>query len=88
MLSKAIIIYLLCMNVLGFLVMAADKQKARKKAWRIPEKVLFGIAIIGGSIGSWLGMYVFHHKTKHLRFIIGMPLIVIIQIVLGFVIVF
>jgi uncharacterized membrane protein YsdA (DUF1294 family) len=62
--------------------MGIDKNKARKNKWRIPEKTLFLIAIIGGSIGSILGMQSFRHKTKHKSFTIGMPIILIIQILL------
>lgn len=74
-----IIIYLILINITGFAVMGIDKWKARKQAWRIPEKTLFLISILGGSIGSIAGMYTFHHKTKHWYFVIGMPLILIVQ---------
>lgn len=77
-----IAIYLILVNLTGFIQMFVDKRKAQKGAWRIPEKTLFLIAIIGGSIGSILGMYTFRHKTKHMSFVIGMPLILILQIVL------
>ena len=75
-----IIIYLILINITGFAVMGVDKWKARKQAWRIPEKTLFLISILGGSIGSIAGMYTFHHKTKHWYFVIGMPLILIVQV--------
>jgi len=68
--------------------MGLDKFKAKNHAWRIPESTLFFIAIIGGSIGSILGMRVFHHKTLHKKFTIGMPLILIIQIALVLVLIF
>ncbi len=74
-----IIIYLILINITGFAVMGIDKWKARKQAWRIPEKTLFLISILGGSIGSIAGMYTFHHKTKHWYFVVGMPLILIVQ---------
>ena len=77
-----IAIYLILVNLTGFIQMLADKQRAKKGAWRIPEKMLFLVAIIGGSIGSILGMYTFRHKTKHMSFVIGMPLILILQILL------
>ena len=64
--------------------MLADKQKARKKRWRIPEATLIGVAAAGGSIGSLLGMYTFRHKTKHPKFTIGIPFILVLQIVLAF----
>lgn len=72
--------YLLIINIAGFAVMGIDKQKAIKKRWRIRESTLFLIALIGGSLGSILGMRVFHHKTKHWYFVCGMPLILILQI--------
>ena len=75
-----IIIYLILINITGFAVMGIDKWKARKQAWRIPEKTLFLISILGGSIGSIAGMYTFHHKTKHWYFVIGMPFILIVQV--------
>ena len=77
-----IIYYLLAVNALGFLIMLYDKHLAKKKRWRVPEKVLMGIAAIGGSVGSLLGMYTARHKTKHLKFTLGIPAILIIQIIL------
>ena len=74
--------YLIIMNLVGFAMMGIDKRKAMKKLWRIPESTLFIIAIIGGSIGSIIGMRVFHHKTRHWYFVYGMPAILIIQIAL------
>lgn len=70
---KYLYIYLLIINAAGFLLMLADKQKARKKKWRIPESTLMTVAAIGGSLGSLLGMYAFRHKTKHPKFYIGIP---------------
>lgn len=72
-------VYLLLINLAGFASMGIDKKRAVRREWRIPEKTLFGIAILGGSIGSILGMEVFRHKTKHLSFRIGMPAILILQ---------
>lgn len=72
--------YLLVINLFAMLLMAVDKSKAERDKWRIPEKTLFIIALIGGSIGSIAGMYMFRHKTKHAKFIIGMPAILILQI--------
>lgn len=77
-----IIGYLVIINIVAFITMWSDKQKAKKKAWRIPEATLFLLAILGGSIGSLAGMYTFRHKTKHMNFVIIMPLILIIQIIL------
>lgn len=79
----AAIIYLIIMNIAGFIAMGADKSKARKGARRIPEKTLFLYSIIGGSLGSWAGMYLFRHKTKHWYFVIFMPLILIAHIIIG-----
>ena len=79
-------VYLVVMNCLGFLSMYIDKKKAIKKAYRIPEATLFMIAILGGSIGSIVGMEVCRHKTKHWYFKVGMPIILIIQVILlGFI---
>ena len=61
----------------------ANKHKAKVHTWRIPEKTLFTVSILGGSVGTWAGMYIFRHKTKHWYFVIGMPLILIIQILIG-----
>ena len=74
--------YFIAINLIGFALMGIDKYKARKRAFRIPEATLFTIAVIGGSIGSILGMYAFRHKTRHRSFVYGMPLILIIQIIL------
>ncbi len=76
-------LYVVIMNILGVAVMGIDKYKAQHKLWRIPEKTLFLVSILGGSIGTWAGMYLFHHKTKHWYFVVGMPSILVIQIVLG-----
>ena len=78
--TTLILIYLLIINAIGFLLMLADKQKARKNLWRIPEATLLLTAAIGGSIGSLAGMFVFRHKTKHLKFTLGVPAILIAQI--------
>lgn len=77
-------IYLLCMNILGFSVMGADKSKAKRGLWRVPEKTIFLIAALGGSGGVWLGMYTFRHKTRHLTFTVGIPLVMILQVILLF----
>lgn len=79
-------VYLLAINLVTFLVYGADKRKAKKDRWRVPEKTLFLLAIIGGSIGALAGMYVFHHKTKHWYFRFGIPAILVLQIVLPIVI--
>lgn len=81
---KYILIYLGIINLIGFFAMFLDKQKAKRNKWRIPEKTLFLLAVIGGSLGTTLGMHVFRHKTKHWYFKFGMPMILIVQIVLIF----
>ena len=72
--------YLITINAFAFLLMRIDKQKARRKAWRIPEATLIGVAIAGGSIGSLAGMYIFRHKTRHPKFTVGIPTILSLQI--------
>ena len=79
---KYVVIYLLIINVLGFLVMGLDKWKAKKGKWRVPENTLFAFAFLGGGIGTIAGMYTFRHKTKKLKFTIGMPAIVILEILI------
>ena len=79
---KYLLIYLCIINLIGFFAMFLDKQKANRCKWRIPEKTLFLLAIIGGSLGTTLGMNIFRHKTKHWYFKFGMPFILIVQIVL------
>lgn len=78
---KNIIIYLLIVNIIGFLAMGIDKRRAKMMEWRIPEKTLFLITLFGGGIGTIAGMYTFRHKTKKKYFTIGLPLILIIEIV-------
>lgn len=82
-LMKVLYIYLIVINAAAFLLMLIDKVKAKKNLWRIPEATLFLVAAIGGSIGSLLGMYAFRHKTKHIKFIVGMPLILAAHIVIA-----
>lgn len=76
---KILSVYLFIINAAGFLLMLADKQKARKKKWRIPEATLMTVAAIGGSVGSLVGMYTFRHKTKHPKFYLGIPAILLVQ---------
>ena len=75
-------VYLGVVNIIGFSMMGIDKNRARRKAWRIPEAHFFLVALIGGSIGTTVGMYVFRHKTKHWYFAVGMPVILAVQIAL------
>ena len=80
---KYVLLYLFLVNAAGLLFMLADKHRARKKQWRIPEAALMGIAAMGGSIGALLGMYAFHHKTRHPKFYIGIPVLLVIQLCLA-----
>ena len=79
-LKLCLIVYVLLINLVSFALMGIDKNRARKMAWRIPEATLFLFALVGGSIGSIAGMYLFRHKTRHWYFVVGMPLILILQI--------
>ena len=72
---KLLLYYLLIINAAGFLLMLVDKWKAKKNRWRIRESTLLIVAALGGSVGSLLGMYIFRHKTLHLKFTLGIPLI-------------
>ena len=80
---KYLLLYLLLINAAAFILMLADKVKAKKNRWRIPERTLILSAALGGSIGALLGMYTFRHKTKHLKFTLGIPAILIAQISLA-----
>lgn len=88
MLEKILLVYLLIVNAAGFLLMLVDKIKARKNLWRIPEATLMTVAAIGGSIGAIAGMNLFRHKTKHAKFYIGLPVILVLQIVAAICIIF
>ena len=75
--------YLLAINIVTFLLYGIDKYKAKKGRWRISEATLIALAVIGGSIGAWVGMHIWHHKTKHKKFKLGIPTIIILQIALA-----
>ena len=77
---KNFLIYIVCINIVGFLAMFIDKQKAKKGKWRIEEKTLFIKTGLGGGIGTILGMYLFRHKTKKWTFVIGFPVITLLEI--------
>ena len=79
-LQNTILIYLAVINVVTFFMYGIDKWKAKKSKWRIRETALLGLAVLGGSIGAWLGMKVWHHKTQHKKFRYGVPAIIIIQL--------
>lgn len=70
------------MNILGFLLMGIDKRRAVRHEWRIPEKTFFFVSLLAGSAGTLAGMYVFRHKTRHLSFVIGVPMILCLQILI------
>lgn len=77
---KSIFFYLIAINIFGLLIMFIDKSRAIHKEWRIPEKTLMFISLIGGSIGMFAGMHIFRHKTKHIKFKFGVPFIFIIEL--------
>lgn len=74
--------YFLIMNIIAFFLMFSDKRRAQKGRWRIPERVLLGVGLLGGSLGGLLGMHLFRHKTSHLRFRLGFPLMLLLHIAL------
>ena len=76
------LIYLVAINIVTFFMYGIDKWKAKNSKWRIRETALLGLAVLGGSIGAWLGMKVWHHKTQHKKFKYGVPAIIIVQLAL------
>ncbi len=78
-------IYLIIINIIAFLLMGWDKYSAINNQWRISENTLLVVSIIGGSLGSLLGMFIFHHKTKKKRFLIGIPLCILLNIYIFFI---
>lgn len=82
--ENILVYYLILINVIAFIIIFIDKQKAIKHKWRIKESTLFLISILGGSLGTLLGMYTFHHKTKHKKFTLGIPFILVIQVVISY----
>ena len=80
--TNVLFYYLIVINVVTFLVYGIDKWKAKQSKWRISEATLLLLAIIGGSVGAWLGMKTWHHKTMHKKFKYGLPLIILVQIAL------
>ena len=81
-LHSYLIYYLLAINAVAFIMYGIDKYKAKKAKWRISEATLLLLAVLGGSIGVWMGMKVWHHKTMHKKFKYGIPAILLIQIAL------
>ena len=82
-LLKAGFIWLAVINLIAFALMGLDKWKARRDAWRIPEKTLFLAALLGGALGGTVGMHLFHHKTRHWYFRFGFPVLLILQLLLA-----
>lgn len=80
---KLLLLYLLTVNAAGFLLMLADKRRSQKKMWRIPEATLMTTAAVGGSIGCLAGMYTFRHKTRHPKFTLGVPALLALQLLVG-----
>jgi len=80
---QVLYIYLAIINAISFILMLVDKYKARKNLWRIPEATLMGFAAAGGSIGALAGMYLVRHKTKHLKFTVGIPIFLFVHIVIA-----
>ena len=82
MLVRIILIYFAAITILTFLMFGVDKRRARQGIWRIPEKTLFVLAALGGSVGAIIGMWVYHHKTRHWYFKYGMPALLLAQLVI------
>ena len=82
-LLKAVLVWLAVINLIAFALMGLDKWKARRDAWRIPEKTLFLAALLGGALGGTVGMHLFHHKTRHRYFRFGFPVLLILQLLLA-----
>lgn len=79
-----ILILIIIINIVGFSMAGIDKQRSIKRMWRIPEKNFYFVSIIGGCPGVYLGFIVFRHKTKHLKFMLGLPFIFVIQLIILF----
>lgn len=82
-LIKATLVWLAALNLIAFTLMGLDKRKARRSAWRIPEKTLFLAALLGGALGGTVGMHLFHHKTRHWYFRFGFPILLVLQLLLA-----
>ena len=81
--AGALAVWLIAINLVTFAVYGIDKRRARRGAWRVPEKTLFLLPLLGGSVGALLGMRVFRHKTKHWYFVWGVPAILLAQLALA-----
>ena len=80
---KILYVYLVLINLAALVLMAEDKRRAKRRLWRIRERTLFALALLGGSVGAFLGMYLFHHKTRHWYFCYGIPAILVVQLALA-----
>lgn len=78
------VLYLIFVNMIAFLAYGIDKKRAVRKQWRISEKALLGMAVLGGSIGALAGMKIFHHKTRKAKFFVGVPVILAAELIVGF----
>lgn len=78
--AQYVLLYFMCINTLTFIVYGSDKYMAKNSLTRVPEFILFALAILFGSVGAWSAMYFFHHKTKQLKFVVGLPLIFLAQV--------
>ncbi len=82
MIEYVVVGYITVLSMIGYVLMGVDKNRARKKAWRIPESTLLGVALVGGGIGCFLGMHTFRHKTRHKKFTILLPLTAVVYLTL------
>ncbi len=83
MLYKLFLCYIVVINLIAFFAFLIDKDKARRRKWRIPESTLMSFAIVGGSIGALMGMYVWRHKTHHVNFLLGLPLVFLCHVAIA-----
>ncbi len=74
--------FVLLINIIGFIIMGVDKYKAKKRLWRIPEKIFFTVTVLGGAVGVYTGMLYFRHKTKHWYFMLGIPAILLAEVII------
>lgn len=84
MLSTLLLVYILFINVVALIMYGLDKYKAVHSAWRISERVLLLVALVGGAMGALIGMYLFRHKTRHARFVVFVPLFLVVQLFLAY----
>ncbi len=82
------LVYFAVINVIGILINISDKRRAKKNKWRIKEHTLWSVALLGGSIGSYAAMRLIHHKTKHKSFMIGFPILILIQIIIAAIVIY